>query len=397
MAIESVAKQDELLTPPEGAQFWATNHAGMLLPNHDELGGRSDVELDGSTQPDSLEVQEARNEEMASALHTLLVSFPPGEERDGIQKQFPEIGPELSVFDTITVLEPDVHKKGARLQDCLARAARAIGSEERIATILQYPGVTIDQNLEQVRPVREEWLAMSETVNSHAPQMGTVIFIKVGRQILEDIYAGRASWGDVVYGYLDEEQIANQKNLVAKLHDEFRSEPAMPVGHSHHQASFAIPDARFGNLWRLGAKVYVIMGRAIADWVERAEDVTLPQAVEPSDKAQVTTIDPENAERLDALFSNPQFKPYIDAFVSLYRAADEALNLPEGRTLLRAHRRALNTRRPGSPGMSSRSTAGAIDDFVRQKVRGQIEELKRSGNMPPLSGDLEGVFMSMAE
>jgi len=341
--------------------------------------------------PETLETVNARSR---SDLHTLLASLPPGDARDAVINQFPGLAITAKKFSVrkpvpLTSLQP--LEQYALLPHLLDRAVHMVGGEERARTILQYPGVTLDQDFGKIRPVSAAWLEHAEVANKLGPQMDIVISTKRGRQIFEDIRDRRADWNDVFYGYLEKSQIAHQKDMVAKLHNAFRMEPAMPTGHSHPAMSYVIPDARFGHLWRGFSQPSIAMGLSVADWAERAEGVSLPPAGEPPDNWEATTLDPAYAKRLNILFTDQRFKPYVDTFISLYAAADEAIDSTEAKKILRDNKEQLNTRQRNRP---DAEPVSQLRKMVRQAVENQA---KKPEPEPDLESQLTGLVRQAVE
>jgi hypothetical protein len=340
--------------------------------------------------PETLETVNARS---LSDLHTLLVSLPPGDVRNEAIDQLPVLGitaGEFGVSKSLSLTSLRPLDQYALLPYLLDRAVDMVGGEERARTILHYPGITLDQDFEKIRPVSATWLEVAEAATKLAPQIDIVIPTMRGRRMFEDISDRRADWNDVFYGYLDKGQIAHEKDMVAQLHSAFRKQPAMPTGYSHPGMSHVIPDARFGHLWRSFTRFPVAMGLSLADWVEYAEDVSLPPEAELSDDWEATTMDPANAKRLNVVFTDQRFKRYVDTFISLYAAAEEAIDSEEAKKILKDHKEQLNTLRKHSPDSEPEVQ---LHKLVRQAVGNRIEKLQRSSAVA-LPDDLENTFMT---
>jgi len=113
-----------------------------------------------------------------------------------------------------------------------------------------------------------------------------------------------------------------------------------------------------------------MMADAVADWVEHEEGVALPAAdLTPGDWGK-TTFNPKIAERLNVLFREPQFKPYIDVAISLYAVAEAVIESSAGRALLVAHRRQLSTRLNAGPDETpDNELKKAIKEATQDKIR----------------------------
>jgi hypothetical protein len=325
----------------------ATTHSGVIS---------GEVWLDDGTEtslPATPEQLKAENVRRTSDLHTLLVSIPPGQMRAGAMEQFPEVVSYLHVVHPIELNEGSPAEHYTLLGELLDRAVHSVGGSEVAETVLEYPGVMLDKELERVHPAREDWVALSLAANKLGGQMGHVITIKNNHQVFEDIRAGRATWSDVADGYLSKAQIKHQKDLVAKLHAAFRARPAMPTGseYDHPKVKHVIPDARFGHIWRTTMRTAVSAGNIIADWAGYPKDTPegTPEERAPSGGSESTTIRAATAARLDALFSDPETAPYIDMFIDLLASAEEVIDSTEGRGLLLEYRQSLNSRHAKEP------------------------------------------------
>lgn len=351
---------------------------------------QADNDNNAASYEDSINV-EKDNQRQVSDLHTLLVSFPAGEQRVATMGWFPELTGTVTVGDAISIPAGEPDEQHAMLTMLLDRAIYDVGGREVADTILHYPGITTDQDLGQVRSARQDWVDVNQAANRQGPQIGEVIAIKTSRRMFEDIRNGQASWGDVQYGYLDKDQINVQKDIVAKLHSAFRQDPAMPSGHVHPKSTYVIPDARFGHLWRLSTMETVKMGDMVAHWAQNPEAPLPKSDTELAYNAwEATTGDQTAAARLDALFADPQSRPYVDAFIKLLSTAEAAIDSPEGTEALKGHRRQLNNKQGDK---SDSAPYEQLQSIIKQAMDSKIEELRQSSGLK-VPSNLTELFIS---
>jgi hypothetical protein len=335
----------------------------------------------------------AENDALRSNIHTLVVSFPPGEQRMAAVAQLPELASGITVESILRVEGPGTARYNEFLQDLFGKAVSLAGGAERAQQFLEYPGLTSDEQLGEVHPVPESWQDAELKANELFPQMGTAIRILGSRCIIEDLAAGRAFAEDLLYAYQNRTQIEQEKVVVARLHDRFRDSPAMPTGYDHAKMSMRIPDASFQGLWR-GTTVRgaVTVASLAASWAERVEGIHLPEAELPYRRG-VNVVDPANVERLKVFFEDERFKPYIRALLDLYEAAGSALVSNEGGELRRRHLRGLNSKHPSKTGDNA-PIDDEINEFIRNAIEKRAATMLEAGGSPPLLHEFAMSFVA---
>jgi hypothetical protein len=362
------------------------------LPENQDAGGLAGAHSTALGVP---EIQ-VRNQErdagitqMGSQLHTLLAGFPPGEQRVRALALFPEIDTGFSVRRPVSMPETSVDTQEVVLPQLLSRAVQAIGGIEHAETILEYPGLTLGPGFNLVRKAPDDWQEVSNRANRLGPQFSTVLNVKLGRRIFEAIMNGEATWDDVAYGYLDRSQIAKQKAVVAGVHTSLRSEPTIPTGHVdpalHPNVLSVIPDARLGQLWRIGPRGFASRIQYVTSWVEKATGIQLPPPVTSLDAPETAALNPVVLNRVKALFGDDEFGPFVKGIYGLYVAADEALESPHGRFLLAERLKALNTVRSPKLKLGLEEATRQFNVLVRDAVvKRAVEVAQETGvHIPP--------------
>ncbi|HYK08055.1 MAG TPA: hypothetical protein VEW42_00985 [Candidatus Eisenbacteria bacterium] len=294
------------------------------------------------------------NQRLASALATLLSSFP-NSEMDRLQGEFPQLDfdEENGRYDIPKHMEESGFDEiqapiavQTELTELMEKAIDEVGGAERAMILLQYPGLAQTEDLDKVRPVRESWFQTALDANTYDPQMGLGITVKLGEQIVRDILRGQGTWEDVLFAYVDRPQMKEEKNLVAKLHAAHRQSPSMPEGHSHPGMQTTIPDRLFQALWRQETGEVMKTAYEMSKWAEEATGKQLPTIDGFTDDYGVAVYNPAIAERLQVFFTDPAFQPYVQIMLRLYEASSTALDSSEGLLLQREQRDFYNTRKP---------------------------------------------------
>jgi hypothetical protein len=371
--------------PPEGGGQYLGLDEAMLSSAQRE---RENVGTAWSTAADYREVI-PENILLESMLHTLLLSFPKGTARDSLLTRVPEVSPQISVRQGLRM--PEIQR--IKCRELLGRVSLEIGSSEMVQFLLNYPGLTQDEPLTMIRPVREAWLQTSLDANTLAPQTGEGVKPRLGYRVMGDIARGVATWEDVVFAYLNRDQLEREKESVSKFHMAFRAEPAMPTGYNHPKYSYIIPDALIQAIWRSEIKNVVMSGLTLADWVEVSGGVQLPPASPPMEGQEVVKIDSRNAARLQAVFSESDFTPYVNAYLSLYQVAITTLASEEGRLWQQQQRAELNTRR----GVENFGVPASqlLTALIREAVSNRVDHLRGAKEGIRVPDNLHDVFVGL--
>lgn len=271
---------------------------------------------------------------------------------------------------------------------------------------------TEQEALDKPQPLLESWEKTYIETNVTTPMAPVATDSRLGALVVESVVDGQASWEDVFFSQLSEEQLDNVGNVTTKAHAAHKV-PFIVEGHiaslkpdqlkqlqevTKRLLALGIPaetkgykiDPEIGvgiiprELFRQGwgfikDRIY----KAVLDYID-----ALPVEVKPprqdviNKRGQVFSISRENTDRISNFFAKPENAGYVTALLRMYKAADSILQSPQAKPLSLEQRNRYNLGKGGDPRFRVTESLAKLIDMVDRAVVKEWESISKTVDVP---------------